>query len=200
MTSALKNIQLLVPSFDDGLSVMNALGHRHTSREFAPQPLSLRDISGILWSAYGINRPDGRRTTPSAIGVYPLRIYVFTSEGVYLYRPDRNLLEEKVAGDYRMMAGTQDFVETAPMSLLIFSDYAEFDSAGPRMAALIKGHEERASALDAGASAENMYLYCSENNINTVERMMVDEQGVKKFLGLPDSCHFMTAMSMGYPR
>lgn len=200
MTTALKNIQLLVPSFDDGLSVMRALGRRHTSREFAPRPLSLQNISGILWSAYGVNRPDGRRTAPAAIGAYPLRIYVFIADGVYLYRPERNLLEEKVAGDYRMMAGTQDFVETAPMSMLIFSDYAEFDHADPQMAALLKGNEDRASALDAGAATENVYLYCSEANINAVERMMVDEAGVKKFLGLPDSYHFMTAMSMGYPK
>lgn len=199
MTSALKNIQLLVPSFEDGLSVIRALSRRQTSREFSPRPLSLKNISEIMWAGYGINRPDGHRTSPSAIGVYPLRFFVFTAEGVYRYRPEKTMLEEKVVGDHRALAGRQDYVATAPMSILIFSDDKEYDKTTPEMRSLIKGHEDRMAALDAGASAENIYMYCAEAGINTVERMLVDEPAVKKLLGLPDNYKFVVAMSMGYP-
>jgi hypothetical protein len=50
-----------------GLPVMATLARRHSSREFAADPLPLPVLSALLWAAYGVNRPDGGRTAPSAI-------------------------------------------------------------------------------------------------------------------------------------
>lgn len=54
------------------------------------------------------------------------------------------------------------------------------------------------SSLDAGAVAENVYLYCSSEGINVVERMMVDSDTVGRLLSLPDSYHFQVALTVGY--
>lgn len=180
-------------------TVMGALSARHTSREFADRPLTDSNLSQLLWAAYGINRPDGRRTAPAAMGIYSLRLFVFTPKGIYLYQPADHALLMIEEGDKRHLAGIQDFVATAPISIVVFSDFNAFkgDSEVER---IIGGHEQWMSALDAGACAENVYLYCASQGINVVERMMVDENSLKETLSLPDSYHFQVALTAGYPK
>lgn len=179
-------------------TLLDAIYRRHTSRLFIPKPLSPVHLSQLMWSAYGINRADGHRTVPAAMGLYPLRIYVFMPDGVYLYNPVDSTLEAIAPGDHRDKAGMQDFVPEAPISLVIFSDFEAFHTGNPEIDKAMAGHEAWASALDAGAVAENVYLYCSSEDINVVERMMVDVPAVKSLLDLPDSYHFQVAMTVGY--
>lgn len=179
-------------------TLLDAIYRRRTSRLFIPKPLSPRHLSQLMWAAYGINRPDGHRTVPAAMGLYPLRIYAFMPGGVYLYNPEYSILEAIVEGDHRKIAGMQDFVPEAPISIIIFSDFDTFRTGKPEVDKAMEGNEAWASALDAGAVAENIYLYCSSEDINVVERMMVDVPAVKKLLSLPESCHFQVAMTVGY--
>lgn len=179
-------------------SLLDAIYRRHTTRFFTPEPLSHRHLSQIMWAAYGINRADGHRTVPSAMGLYPLRIYVFMSDGVYLYNATDSSLTMVVAGDHRDKAGMQDFVAEAPVSIVIYSDYSTFCTGDAETDKILKGNEAWMSALDAGAATENIYLYCSSENINVVERMMVDNEASSALLGLPSSYHFQVAMTVGY--
>lgn len=57
------------------------------------------------------------------------------------------------------------------------------------------GHEARMAALDAGAAAENVYLYCASEGINVVERMLFDSTTFAGIMGLPKSYNFMLAMT-----
>ena len=110
----LKEIQLNQPDKTRGTSVMQALSDRHSDREYADKPLSLQDLSDLLWAANGINRPDGKRTAPSALNRQDIDIYVINAEGAYLYVPQSNSLRPIAKGDYRKaVAGGQDFVQTA---------------------------------------------------------------------------------------
>lgn len=179
-------------------TLLDAIHRRHTSRIFIPKALSRRHLSQLMWAAYGINRADGHRTVPSAMGLYPLRIYAFMPEGVYLYNPVDSTLEAVVEGDHRTLAGMQDFVPEAPISIVIYSDYDTFHTGNPDVDKVFEGNEAWVSALDAGAVAENVYLYCSSEDINVVERMMVDAAAVAQLLGLPPSYHFQIAMTVGY--
>ena len=63
----LKTIKLNTPDKNRGSAVMKALSDRHSDREYATKELSLQDLSDLLWAANGINRPDGKRTAPSAL-------------------------------------------------------------------------------------------------------------------------------------
>ena len=63
----LKAIKLSSPDKNRGSSIMKALSDRHSDREYAAKELSLQDLSDLLWAANGINRPDGKRTAPSAL-------------------------------------------------------------------------------------------------------------------------------------
>jgi hypothetical protein len=58
-----------------GMPLMEALSARRSSREFAPDPLPLPLLAGVLWAAYGINRPEGGRTAPTAINAQEIDVF-----------------------------------------------------------------------------------------------------------------------------
>ena len=64
--NAAASIVLPAPKKQGGLPLMEALASRRSSRDFASGALPLPLLSGLLWAAYGVNRPDGGRTAPSA--------------------------------------------------------------------------------------------------------------------------------------
>ena len=106
---------------------MKALSDRHSDREYAAKELSLQDLSDLLWAANGINRPDGKRTAPSALNKQDIDIYVIMKEGAYLYDAKANSLQPIAKGDHRAaVAGSQDFVKSAPVSLVLVSDLSRF--------------------------------------------------------------------------
>ena len=80
--------------------------------------LTLQQLSDLLWAADGVNRPDGKRTSPAAMGIYCVDIYVVLPEGVYLYDAAKHELKPVAKGDFRKFAGMQDFVFIAPLNLV----------------------------------------------------------------------------------
>ena len=98
-------IALLKPDPKSGMTVNEALQNRRSWREYAPEALSLEELSGVMWAAGGINRPqDGRLTAPSALALYPIRIYAFFPEGVYRYDAKGQKLVRVTEGDHRNLA------------------------------------------------------------------------------------------------
>src|SRR5271157_5681846 len=78
-------IQLPSPQTTGGKPLMQALKDRMSTRAYGEEKLPMQTLSNLLWAAFGINRPDGRRTAPSARNWQEIDIYVATPEGVYLY-------------------------------------------------------------------------------------------------------------------
>lgn len=191
--------KLLEPQVNEGVTVKQAISRRHTSRDFSTEPLSDKNLSEILWAAYGVNGAENHRTVPSACGIYPLSVYAFLPDGVYLYNPIENTLTLKVEGDHRDKAGMQDFVAQAPLSLVMMTDFSKFKTGNPTFDPLLEGNEMKYSLLDAGAVTENVYLYCTCAGINVVERGMADEKTLKDLLQLPDNYHLVVSMTVGYP-
>lgn len=197
-TNRLNTIELTKPLPTGGATLIQAMLQRRTNRDFDPSPLSEEHLSGIFWSAYGNNREDGHRTVPSAVGIYPLKLYAVTPDGVYLYEEETNSLRPIENGDYRAMTGMQDFVTRAPLNIVIFYDEDAFDLPDKDMAKMIKKNLERVVSLDAGAVTQNIYLYCAANKINCVERMSMAGDQFKKALHLPRHQEFVVAMTIGY--
>lgn len=56
-------------------------------------PLTLEEVSQLLWAAQGTTAGWGGRTTPSAGALYPLEVYLVAGKvdkvpaGVYKYKP-----------------------------------------------------------------------------------------------------------------
>ena len=80
-------IKLIAPKKTRGLAVMKAFNNRQSVREFSSESISNQDRSDLLWAANGINRPDGRRTAPTARNLQEVEMYVILPDGAYRYEP-----------------------------------------------------------------------------------------------------------------
>ena len=186
-------ITLPKPVTDGGKPLMQVLKERHTTREFKGDALPQATLSNLLWAAWGINREDGHRTAPSAMNNQEIDIYAFSTEGVYLYDAKANTLKQVLAGDHRAAAGKQDFVATAPLSLIYVADYAKMGKTADADKAFY-------SASDCGFIAENVYLFCASDGLNCVVRGFVDRDAIAKLLTLRPDQKVLLGQTVGYPK
>lgn len=72
-----KDMEVILPEprYDSEISVERAMLQRRSIRDYTDEPLSLDEVSQLLWAAQGITEPNGFRTAPSAGGTYPLNVY-----------------------------------------------------------------------------------------------------------------------------
>lgn len=190
---ALKPVQLPAPQTDGGRPLMQVLKERKSTREFGPGSLSPQTLSNLLWAAFGINRPDGRRTAPSAMNWQEVSIYVATAEGVYIYDAKANALNPVVADDFRGATGTQAFVKDAAVNLVYVSDLSKTGGANSSDA-------EMYTAADVGFIAQNVYLYCASEGLATVVRGSIDKAALAKTLNLQPRQKIILAQSVGFPK
>ena len=92
------------------------------------------------------------------------------------------------------VAGRQSFAADAPVSLLLVSDHNKFPRQIPNEAKV------RMGVVDAGYVSENICLACSALGLNTVPRMTMDTEALKKELGLDDNCDLVLNSQIGYPK
>jgi SagB-type dehydrogenase family enzyme len=188
-----KVIQLLKSQLGGGTPLMQLLWKRMSSREFSPEPLSVEVLSNLLWAGFGINRPDGRRTAPSAMNCQDIDIYVILPGGLYLYDATANQLKLIVAEDLRGLAGTQSYVREAPVNLIYVSDYAKFRAMPDELKILYSG-------AHTGFISENVYLYCASEGLATVVRASINKSALSKAMKLRPDQKIILAQSVGYPR
>jgi SagB-type dehydrogenase family enzyme len=193
-SQTLQPIQLPPPVMEGGKPLMQALKDRHTSREFATDPLPLPVLSNLLWAAFGINRPENdHRTAPSAMNRQEVDLYVFTAEGVYTYDAKTNALNPILAGDHREVTGKQDFVKDAPLNIIYVADEARMGQGSTADKALY-------SAADVGFIAQNVYLFCASEGLSCVVRGWVDRELVTKTLNLRPEQKVILGQTVGYPK
>jgi SagB-type dehydrogenase family enzyme len=189
----LKPVKLPAAQTDGGRPLMQVLRDRKSTREFGPGTLSVQTLSNLLWAAFGINRPDGRRTAPSAMNWQEVSIYVATADGVYRYDAQENVLQPVVSGDQRAATGTQSFVKDAAVNLVYISDLSKTSGTDSPETRLYIG-------ADVGFIAQNVYLYCASEGLATVVRGSVDKPELAKVLKLLASQKIILAQSVGYAR
>jgi SagB-type dehydrogenase family enzyme len=192
-TEALKPVQLPKPQIEGGMPLMTALNERKSSREFGQQKLPEQVLSSLLWAAFGINRPDGRRTAPSAMNRQEIDIYLVTADATYLYDAKEHMLKPVAAGDFRAQAGTQPYVKDAPVNLIFVADTAKMGGGNDQDKLLYAG-------ADTGYISQNVYLFCASQHLATVARASVDKPALGKVLGLRSEQRIILGQSVGYPK
>jgi nitroreductase len=176
-----------------GMPLMQALGTRRSAREFAPDPLPLPLLSGLLWAAFGVNRPDGGRTAPTAINAQEIDVFVALPAGAYLYDASKSALTLVAATDVRRVTGYQDFVDEAPLDLVYVADHT-------RMRMVPARQRESYSSVAAGAICQNVYLYAASNGLATVIRAWIDREAIAEALGLTHDQQVLLSQTVGYPK
>lgn len=188
----LKPIQLPTAESEGGRPLMQVLKERKTRREFSPEKLPMQVLANLLWAAFGINRPDGGRTAPSAKNWQEIDIYVAMGDGLFLYNAKANRLEPILAKDVRGATGTQSFVAAAPLNLVYVADLSKTGQSG--------SETQSFTAADAGFISENVYLFCASEGLATVVRGSVDRATLAKIMKLGPNQKILLAQSVGYPK
>jgi SagB-type dehydrogenase family enzyme len=190
----LKVIALDAPDKTGGQPLQKVFGNRKSDRAFAPDRVKAQDLSTLLWAANGINRPDGKRTAPSAMNVQDVDVYVLLPEGAYLYDAKAHALNPVAAGDHRAaVAGGQDFVKDAPLILVLASDLSRLSRG--------KDPDENTrlmGAVDVGIVCENINLACAGLGLATVPRASMDKEELTKVLKLKDTQILLINNPVGY--
>jgi SagB-type dehydrogenase family enzyme len=187
-----KTVPLPKPQITGGKPLMQALNERMTRREFSPEILPQQMLANLLWAAFGVNRPDGRRTAPSASNMQELDVYAVTADGVYLYDAKAHALQLHLKEDLRAATGSQAWIATAPLNLLYVADYS-------KMGQRTEESKRENSGTDSGFIAQNVYLFCASEGLATVVRGGIDRPAVEKALKLRPDQHVVLAQTVGYP-
>lgn len=148
-------------------SVLEVLKHRKTRRIFSNEPLSLEELSFLLWSVQGVKKIVNKgyatlRTVPSAGARHSFETYIAVlkveglERGIYRYLP----LEHKLAflipikdlqGKLNEATFNQKFVGNSAVTFIWttvpYRMQWRYDIASPKLI-----------ALDAGHVCENLYL------------------------------------------
>jgi hypothetical protein len=187
-------IKLPAPKMDGGMPLMQALKARHSEREFGTELLSPQVLSNLLWAGWGINRPDGHRTAPSASNKQEIEIYVTRPDGAFVWDAKTNTLNPVAAGDLRGATGTQPFPATAALNLVYVADMSNAGrpATDPQQAMNI--------GADAGVIVQNVYLFCASEGLVSVVRASVPKEALAKQLKLRDTQLIVLAQSVGYPK
>ena len=187
------SITLPPPATHGGMPLMEALRKRHSSREFAPEPLPLQRLSDLLWAAYGTNRDDGGRTAPSALNAQEIDIFAALPTGAYRYEAASHALRLVASSDLRRLTGYQDFVDEAPLDLAYVADHA-------RMGLVPVAQRESYASVAAGAIAQNVYLFAAGNALAAVIRAWIDRAAIADALGLTHDQQVLLSQTVGLPK
>ncbi|MGN3965804.1 nitroreductase family protein [Burkholderia gladioli] len=186
-------IDLPRPSLDGGMPLMAALAARSSCRSFAIEALPPASLGAMLWAADGVNRPGGAgRTAPSAYGVDAIDLYVTLPGGVYRYEPLTHRLLLKHAVDARNLTGYQDFVGRAPLDLVYVVRTAALPGMPPSQRDIF-------AAVEAGAIAQNVSLYCAAAGLGSVVRGWINHRALAEALSLNEDELPILAQTIGFP-
>ena len=168
------------PRLLSDVSVEEALQSRRSVRSYMDLPLTLAEVSQLLWAAYGLNKPiddapdflrGGLRTAPSAGALYPLEVYLAArnvtglAPGIYLYKSETHQLITLVGVDRWQDVSDAGFnqphFETAAAAI-VYSAVFERNTQkyGER-------GRERYVCMDLGHSGENVYLQAYALKVGT---------------------------------
>lgn len=173
-----QEITLPSPVKVGGTSTMEAFANRKSDRTFSDKELDSQTLSNLLWATAGVNRPESNHhTNPTASNKQEIRVYAFTKDGASLYDPASHSLKTVANGDFRkMVAGSQAFAATAPLSLVIVMDVSKFGE--------VNHNSYMMAAVDAGIMCQNINLFCAANGLKTVPRATMDVKGISALLML----------------
>jgi SagB-type dehydrogenase family enzyme len=197
-------IKLPSPITHGKLSLEQAISKRRSVRRFKDEPLSLEQLSQLLWSAQGITGTGGRRAAPSAGATYPLEILVVIGEhgvqglaaGIYHFDIGTHSISLHQIGDLRQkLADTalgQSSIARCPVDMVICAIH-------PRTGYRYGRRGERYVHMEVGHVGQNVSLQAVALGLGTVMVGAFDDEEVRKVMKLEEQIKPLYIVPMGKP-
>ncbi|MFC1538030.1 SagB/ThcOx family dehydrogenase [Candidatus Latescibacterota bacterium] len=184
-----KVIKLEKPSFKSDVSVEEALRTRRSVRDYSDEPLTIEEISQLLWAGQGITNKRGFRTNPSAGAAFPMELYLASHNvtgvkpGLYHYSPQDETLTLVMDGSLREQMSDieiyQKNVRKSAAVIIITGDSV-------RMAQRHGIHNFRYICMEAGSIFQSIGLQAQTLGLGTVVVGAFNEVDLKKMLGIKE--------------
>ncbi|MEA3432720.1 MAG: SagB/ThcOx family dehydrogenase [candidate division WOR-3 bacterium] len=182
-------VELPEPRYESEMSVEESLKSRRSIRSYKDKPLTITELSQLLWAAQGITADWGGRTAPSAGATYPLEVYVVVGEvenledGLYHYNPKTHTIKKKKQGDLRNELANaalgQAMIRKAPISFILTAIYerttGRYGERGIRYVHMEVGHV-----------GQNIYLQAETLGLGTVVVGAFYDDRVKDTFGIEE--------------
>lgn len=198
-----EKIPLPPPQFKGAMSIEEAIRWRRSRRDFASASLTIEQLSQLLWACQGVTgKRASRRAAPSAGATFPIDILIAVGPGtagglgagVYRYLSGEHALEKAFDGDVRPQIAAaalgQDFLESAPVVILMAAEYA-------RTAGRYGERAGRYVAMEAGHIGQNVYLQAEALGLGTVAVGAFHDRQMSVAFRLPSQMEPLYLMPVG---
>ena len=176
-------------------SLDDVLAERRSIRSFVDEPLDDATISRLLWAAQGVTASWGGRTAPSAGALYPIEVYVATSESLRRYVPSDHTAVELAHGDRRRSIGEVTGQEPAAAAPVLFV----IAGVVSRTAAKYGDRAERYVQLEAGHVCQNLLLEATALGLAAVPIGSFSDDDLREALGVGDDELPLYVVPVGRP-
>lgn len=207
-----KNVTIRLPEFShrDSKSLDHVIATRRSCRKFSYLPVTIDDLSRLLWSAQGLTGAEGGKVAPSAGAQYPLQLFIVAGNakglpaGLYRYHSQEHSLDLLNQVDLRFALteaalGEQPWIHEAAVLLIVTADFdamnSHFHDQPP-----IGARGERYIFMETGAVTQNVYLEAIDCSLGAVLVGGFDDGKVKKVLDLPEGVLPTAIMCVGHER
>ena len=187
------------PGVIPDMSILEVINSRRSVRKFTDDPVSLEELSWLLWSTQGVQKVLGDgiatlRTVPSGGARHPFETYLLVNNvtslapGLYRYLPlDHSLafLGEQIPPE-KVTTGCLDQTfcgECAVTFVWSVIPYRTEWRYGPVSHKVI--------ALDAGHLCQNLYLACTAAGLGTCGIGAYDQDEMDSLLGFDGDAEFV---------
>ncbi|MGE4300973.1 MAG: SagB/ThcOx family dehydrogenase [Victivallaceae bacterium] len=179
--------ELPPPDKTGGKPLMQCLTERKSTREFdGTKRLDAQTLSDLLYAAWGVNRPDGKHTAPTAMNRQAVEVFVLLPNGVFHFNPTNHSLEKISEEDARAQAGPQPMHANAAAIVVMVSDDDKQSNAGY-------------AAFEAGCVSQNISLFCASEGLGTVVVARFNREALDKILKLPKTWSIQMVQPVGFP-
>ena len=189
--------QLPKPEIRGAMSLEETLAKRESVRNFSSEPLTLSEISQLLWAGQGITRSWGGRAGPSAGALYPLELYIVLPDGVFHYIHQRHQLvrlsEHRIFDTLARAALGQGCIQDAPAVIIITAVYERIERK-------YGGRGERYVKIEVGHAAQNILLQAVSLGLGAVPVGAFYDEQVKTILKLPSDHQPLYLIPVGHER
>jgi len=184
--------EIKLPELEDfDFSIFKSMKIRRSVRDYKNIPLSLIELSYLLWSAKSI---------PSAGALYPLKFYLFSKNvkeletGFYKYEIIQNKLinifKKNIINEVYKSSLFQDCIKKSSILIFICADFnitkRKYGERGVRYV-----------YIEAGHSSQNIYLMATALSLGTVAIGAFNDLKIKEIINLPDNENPIYIMPVG---